>query len=105
MAKSKTTLEKGRAKGRPKGSINKITLAFRESLELKGFDLVERLVDLYDNGNFDEKEKARIIFRMMEYSFPKLKEREVTQDGEVVETQQPVNITLGDLIKVARDEA
>jgi hypothetical protein len=105
MAKSKTTLEKGRAKGRPKGSINKITLAFRESLELKGFDLVERLVDLYENGNFDEKEKTRIIFRMMEYSFPKLKEREVTQDGEVVETQQPVNITLGDLIKVARDEA
>lgn len=104
MARSKTTLEKGAARGRPKGSINKLTLAFRESLELKGFDLVEKLLDLYNSGEFDAKEQSRILFRMMEYSFPKLKEREVTAEGEVVEHSAPVNITLTDLVKIARGD-
>jgi len=105
MARSKTTIEKGRSKGRPKGATNKVTQAFRESLEEKGFNLVDKLIELYETGDFDDKDKARIIYRMMDYAYPRLKERETTIDGEVVETQQPVNITLGDLIKVARDEA
>jgi hypothetical protein len=103
--KTKTSLEKGKAKGRPKGSINKLTLAFRESLELKGFDLVEELLSLYNSEKFDEKDKSRILFRMMEYSFPKLKDREVNAAGEAVESPTPVNISLTDLIKVARGDA
>jgi hypothetical protein len=104
MARSKTTLEKGTSRGRPKGSINKLTLAFRESLELKGFDLVEELLSLYNSDKFDEKDKSRILFRMMEYSFPKLKDREVNAAGEAVEAPTPVNISLTDLIKVARGD-
>jgi hypothetical protein len=103
MAQGKNkAFEEKRGKGRPKGAINKITLAFRESLDLKGFDLVERLLDLYHSGEFDAKEQARIIFRMMEYAFPKLKEREVTIDGEVVDPPTPINISLQELINVAR---
>jgi hypothetical protein len=105
MARSKTTIDKSTTKGRPKGSINRVTLALKDDLQNAGFNIVEKLVDLYKFGKFDDKDKLRIIFKIMEYTHPKLKEREVTQDGEVVETQQPVNITLGDLIKVARDEA
>jgi hypothetical protein len=105
MARSKTTLEKGAARGRPKGSINKLTLAFRESLELKGFDLVEELLNLYNSDKFDEKDKSRILFRMMEYSFPRLKDREVNAAGETVEAPTPVNITLTDLVKIARGDA
>jgi hypothetical protein len=94
--------ENPRGKGRPKGSINKVTLAFRDALEEKGFDLVEKLIDLYESGDFDDKDKSRILFRMMEYSHPKLKEREMTTTGEIVEAPTPVNISLTDLIKVAR---
>lgn len=93
-----------RGLGRPKGSINRVSMALKDSLEEKGFDIVEKLVDLYNNGDFDDKDRTRILFRLMEYTHPKLKEREVTVGGEVVDTPTPVHITLGDLIKVARDD-
>jgi hypothetical protein len=38
----------------------------------------------------------------MEYTHPKLKEREVTIDGEVVDPPTPINISLQELINVAR---
>jgi hypothetical protein len=94
-----------RGMGRPKGSINRVSLALKDSLEEKGFDIVQKLVDLYKNGDFDDKDRTRILFRLMEYTHPKLKEREVTQEGDPADPLKPVHITLGDLIKVARDEA
>lgn len=104
MARSKTTLEQGKAKGRPKGSINRVTLALKDDLETNGFNIVEKLVDLYINGNFDDKDRLRIIFKVMEYTHPKLKEREVTLSGDVVDSPSPINISLNDLIKVARGD-
>lgn len=96
--------ENPKGKGRPKGSINRVNLALKEELDNAGFNIVEKLVELYRTGDFDDKDRSRILFRLMEYTHPKLKEREVSLTGEAVEPSAPVNITLTDLVKIARGD-
>lgn len=101
--KTKTSLEKGHNRGRPKGSINRVTLALKDDLESRGFIIVEKLIDLYQNGDFNDKDRLRIVFKIMEYTHPKLKEREVNEAGEPVESSPTqINITMTDLIKAAK---
>jgi len=94
-----------RGMGRPKGSINRVSLALKDELDNAGFNIIEKLVELYKTGDFDDKDRSRILFRLMEYTHPKLKEREVTLTGDIPEAPTPVNISLTDLIKVARGDA
>jgi hypothetical protein len=96
--------ENPKGKGRPKGSINRVNLALKDELDNAGFNIIEKLVELYKTGDFDDKDRSRILFRLMEYTHPKLKEREVSLAGDIVESPTPVNISLTDLIKVARGD-
>jgi hypothetical protein len=87
--------EKGHkfATGRPKGSLNKKNISFRETLEAKGYDVAEALYDIYikgldvfNNGNPDDRVSGLKIAGDMakeiaSYVMPKLKAIEVTKSS------------------------
>ena len=101
MSNTDTLTNKG--KGRPKGSLNKSTTLLREILEDRCFDLVDELINNYYNGDFDCHEKNRILFRLMDFVYPKMKEVELKSDEiEQQEKQVPVTVSITDLIKIAK---
>lgn len=106
MAKDSPGVVERRGKGRPKGSVNKATIALRHALEGHGFDITEKLVELYKNAEND-KIKLRIAQTMLEYTHPKLKDIDIIalEDGkdQPAEATQ-VNVSLTDLIRIASED-
>lgn len=69
--------ESGNPDGRPKGSLNKSTIAGAEQAtaaleKMGGFDKVADLIDKLIEGGF-LKEAANLMLKMSEFAYPKLK--------------------------------
>jgi len=106
MAHDSPAVVERRGKGRPKGSINKATIALRHALEGHGFDVTAKLVELYNNAE-DDKVRFRIAKTMLEYTHPKLKDVDIValEKGEdQPKDSTPINISLDELVAIARGD-
>ena len=72
--------------GRPKGSVNRLSREFAEKFdaacEERGFNLIEKLVEMCDDVDKEIALKARTL--VMPYRYPKLRQVEVAvEPGEL----------------------
>jgi hypothetical protein len=94
-----------RGKGRPRGSVNKVSIQLRDALEGKGFIVADKLVELYAQENLTYDQRIAILFRILAYTHPRIKELDISQPvGENGEQQKPVTVNLQDLVKIARGD-
>ena len=106
MAHDSPKVVERRGKGRPKGSINKATIALRHALEGHGFDITEKLVELYNNAE-DDKVRFRIAKTMLEYTHPKLKDVDIVAMEEGKDQPKeatPIQVSLEELVAIARGD-
>lgn len=105
MTQEKETFASKKGKGRPKGSVNKVSIQLRIALEEHGFDIAEKLIELYNSPQCELKDQIRIIFRILEYTNPRIKELDLAEtSGGDGESPKPVAVALQDLIKIARGD-
>lgn len=71
-------------KGRPKGVPNRASRALREKLESKNFDIAEEIITLYRDEKLTVASKVRLLEMIIQYTHPKLKEKE--EADEIPET-------------------
>lgn len=98
---------KSRPKGRPKGSVNKVSIALRNALEEKGFDVTQKLIDLYLEADADPDKfshKKEILFRILKYTHPQIKELDLSAPAPSDENNKPVTMNLQDLVKIAKGD-
>jgi hypothetical protein len=92
--------------GRPKGSINKATIALRHALEGQNFDVAQKLVQLFNEAK-DPGFKFKIARTMLEYTHPRLKDIDIValEAGEAQPKEStPINISLDELVAIARGD-
>lgn len=95
-----------RGKGRPKGSINKATIALRHALEGHHFDVAQKLVELFEEAK-DPAFKFKIARTMLEYTHPRLKDVDIValEAGEAQPKDAPtINVSLDELVAIARGD-
>jgi hypothetical protein len=94
-----------RGKGRPRGSVNKVSIQLRDALESKGFNVADKLMELYARDDLTCDQRMTMLFRILAYTHPKIKELDTSQPvGENGEQQKPVTVNLQDLVKIARGD-
>ena len=74
MARQEGTPKTG---GRKKGTPNLKTLVLRESLNLAGFDVIQKLNDLYPQ--LDPEFQAKVLLSFLPYLFPRPNSVDLTQ--------------------------
>jgi hypothetical protein len=91
--------------GRQVGSKNKRSSLLLTELKLKGFDCADKIVEIWNDPEITLKEKIKVIFRVLEYTHPKLADLHV--NDIVDDTSQAPKISLGvtDIIKIAKGES
>ena len=99
-------MEAKRGKGRPKGSVNKVSIQLRDALESRGFIVADKLVELWAKETLTDEQRIAILFRILSYTHPRIKELDLNQQeceqGE--QQQKPVTVQLTDLVKIARGD-
>jgi len=106
MAHDSPAVVERRGKGRPKGAVNKITIALKHALENHGFDITEKLVELYRNTD-DPQFRYKILRMMLDYTHPRLKDVDIVamENGEAQpKDSTPINISLDELVAIARGD-
>lgn len=97
--------EAKRGKGRPRGSVNKVSIQLRDALEAKGFIVADKLAELYAQSDLTNDQRISILFRILAYTHPRIKELDTSQQQtENGENQRPVTVQLQDLVKIARGD-
>jgi hypothetical protein len=92
-------------KGRPRGSVNKVSIQLRDALESRGFVVAEKLIELWNNPKVTLEQRISILYRILSYTHPKIKELDLNQpEGEQGENAKPVTVQLQDLVKIARGD-
>lgn len=92
--------------GRPKGAINKATIALRHALEGQNFDVAQKLVELFEEAK-DPAFKFKIARTMLEYTHPRLKDVDIValEAGEAQPKDTPtINVSLDELVAIARGD-
>lgn len=94
-----------RGKGRPRGSVNKVSIQLRDALESNGFVVADKLTELYAQQDLTNDQRIAILFRILAYTHPRIKELDTSQPvGDNGEQQKPVTVNLQDLVKIARGD-
>ena len=96
-----------RGKGRPHGSVNRATLALRTALADRGFDIIDKIITLYESQDFNDKDRMKIARILLEYTHPKPKEIDLVayESGEAQpKDSTPINISLDELVAIARGD-
>lgn len=84
--------------GRRPGSPNKKTLALLDLWDIRGFCPAEKLLELFDQMDFETK--VDVCVKLMDYKFPKRKAVEITgADGA------ELKLSLEDFLKGKKDAA
>ena len=102
-----TTKAGARGKGRPHGSVNRATLALRTALADRGFDIIDKLIELYNDPEFTPKDRMKIARTLLEYTHPKPKEIDLVayEAGEAQPKDAPtINVSLEELVAIARGD-
>ena len=106
MGRITPEVKEKQGKGRPKGSINKATIALRHALEGHHFDVAQKLVELFEEAK-DPAFKFKIARTMLEYTHPRLKDVDIValEAGEAQPKDAPtINVSLDELVAIARGD-
>lgn len=95
---------KGNIYGKPKGARNKRSQLLEAALKLKGFDCAAKIVELYNDKDAQFADKVKILFRVLQYTHPKIADINVE---DIIDDVRPlINTTIkhADIIKMAKGE-
>jgi hypothetical protein len=92
--------------GRTKGLRNKKSNLLLSELKLKGFDCADKIVEIWNDPEITLRDKIKVIFRVLEYTHPKMSPLD-PKDIEDDEGNQVPVVSLGvtDIIKIAKGES
>lgn len=102
MANEKNFTKKG--KGRPKGSINKSMRLVRDILDAKRFDLIDEIIEHYNADEMKSRDKLKVLFKLIEYTYPKLREVSIDEEGNQQAEPVPVALDIAQLMRIAKGD-
>lgn len=92
--------------GRTKGLRNKKSNLLLSELKLKGFDCADKIVEIWNDPEITLRDKIKVIFRVLEYTHPKMSPLDVNDIIEDDGSQAPrISLGVTDIIKIAKGES